>query len=262
MMRSHGADAPREIYQFGKKGDKVYDAIDKYINLRYSLLPYIYSTSWDITANQSSMMRALVMDFASDKQALDLNDEYMFGKSILVCPVTEGMYSSNRQEDFGTVKSRELYLPSGTDWFDFWTGETLKGGQTVSKETPIDIMPLYVKAGSIIPVGPKVQYAQEKKWDDLQIRVYEGADGEFTLYEDENDNYNYEKGVYSTITFNWDDADQTLTIGERKGEFPGMLQERTFSIVKVSQGKGAGDGVVDKFDKVITYTGKKTAVKL
>jgi len=262
MMRSHGADAPREIYQFGEKGDTIYDAIAKYINLRYRLLPYIYSTSWDVTAHQSSMMRALVMDFASDKQALDLNDEYMFGKAILVCPVTEGMYSNNRQADFSTVKSRELYLPEGTDWIDFWTGETLAGGQTVSKETPIDILPLYVKAGSIIPVGPKVQYAEEKKWDNLQIRVYQGADGEFTLYEDENDNYNYEKGIYSTITFNWDDATQTLTIGERQGQFPGMLKERQFSIVKVSKGKGAGDGVVEAFDKVITYTGKKTSVKL
>ena len=262
MMRSHGTDAPREIYQFGEKGDTIYDTIAKYINLRYSLLPYIYSTSWDVTAHQSSMMRALVMDFASDKQALDLNDEYMFGRSILVCPVTEGMYSRNMQADFSTVKSRELYLPAGTDWFDFWTGEALTGGQRVGRETPIDIMPLYVKAGSIIPVGPKVQYAEEKKWDDLQIRVYEGADGEFTLYEDENDNYDYEKGIYSTITFNWDDANKTLTIGERQGEFPGMLQERQFRIVKVSKGKGAGDGDVEAFDKVITYTGKKTSVKL
>ncbi len=262
MMRSHGADAPREIYQFGKKGDKVYDAIEKYINLRYSLLPYIYSTSWDVTANQSSMMRALVMDFASDKNALNINDEYMFGKSILVCPVTEGMYTSNRQENFSTVKSKNLYLPEGTDWIDFWTGETTNGGQTVSKETPIDIMPLYVKAGSIIPIGPKVQYAEEKKWDNLQIRVYEGADGEFTLYEDENDNYNYEKGVYSTITFNWDDANKTLTIGERKGEFPGILKERKFNIVKVSKGNGSGDAPVEKFDKEVTYTGKEISINL
>lgn len=262
MMRSHGADAPREIYQFGKKGDKVYDAIDKYINLRYSLLPYIYSASWDITANQSSMMRALVMDFASDKQALNINDEYMFGKSILVSPVTEGMYSSNMQENFSTAKSRNLYLPEGTEWIDFWTGDTIKGGQTVSKETPIDIMPLYVKAGSIIPIGPKVQYAEEKKWDNLQIRIYEGADGEFTLYEDENDNYNYEKGVYSTINFSWDNANKTLTIGESKGEFPGMLKERKFNIVKVSKGKAAGDEAVEKFDKEVTYTGKEISIKL
>ncbi len=262
MMRSHGADAPREIYQFGKKGDKVYDAIAKYINLRYSMLPYIYSTSWDVTANQSSMMRALVMDFANDKQALDINDEYMFGKSILVCPVTEAMYSQNTEEDFSTIKSKKLYLPGGTSWIDFWTGEKISGGQTITKETPLDIMPLYVKAGSILPVGPKVQYALEKKWDDLVIRVYGGANGEFTLYEDENDNYNYEKGVYSTITFSWNDAKKELTINDRQGEFPGMPAERKFNIVLVTKDKGTGMETTGNPDKEITYTGKKVVIKL
>ncbi|MBN1132374.1 MAG: DUF5110 domain-containing protein [Bacteroidales bacterium] len=262
MMRSHGADAPREIYQFGKKGDAVYDAIEKYINLRYRLLPYIYSVSWDVTANQSSMIRALVMDFAVDRKALDINDEYMFGRSILVCPVTECMYSKDLEEDFSILQSRELYLPAGTDWFDFWTGEKYSGGQSVRKETPIDIMPLYIRAGSILPVGPKVQYATEKKWDNLEIRVYDGADGEFTLYEDENDNYNYEKGIFSTITFNWNDAKRTLTIGEREGEFPGMLRERKFKIVKVSDNNGIGDGEPEWIDKEVSYTGRKTTLKL
>ena len=262
MMRSHGADAPREIYQFGQKGDEVYDSIEKYINLRYLLLPYIYSTSWEVTKNQSSIMRALVMDFASDKQALDINDEYMFGKSFLVCPVVESMYSSNGQADFSLTKSRTLYLPAGANWVDFWTGETFKGGQTVCKESPIDIIPLYVRAGSIIPLGPKVQYAEEKKWDRLCIRVYEGADGEFTLYEDENDNYNYEKGIYSTILFSWDDVNKTLTINERQGEFPEMLQERQFNIVKVCKGNGIGEKADKEFTKVITYVGKKISVKL
>ena len=262
MMRSHGTDAPREIYQFGKKGDKVYDAIEKYINLRYILLPYIYSASWDITANQSSMMRALVMDFAGDKQALDINDEYMFGKSLLVCPVTSPMYSKDTKEDFSTLKSRELYLPEGTGWYDFWTGEKFTGGQTIKKEAPIDIIPLYVKAGTILPVGPKVQYATEKKWDNLEIRVYEGANGEFTLYEDENDNYNYEKGVYSTITFNWNDTKKVLTISDRKGSFPGMLADRKFNIVKVSAGSGSGMDESEKFNKIADYNGMKVIIKL
>ncbi|MFA5328065.1 MAG: TIM-barrel domain-containing protein [Prolixibacteraceae bacterium] len=261
MMRSHGADAPREIYQFGKKGDKVYDAIEKYINLRYSLLPYIYSASWDVTANQSSMMRALVMDFAYDKKALDINDEFMFGKSILVCPVTQAMYSKEMKEDFSAIKSRELYLPAGTEWFDFWTGDKLAGGQTVKKETPLDIMPLYIKAGSILPIGPKVQFASEKKWDDLEIRVYEGANGEFTLYEDEGDNYNYEKGQYSTITLTWNDAKKTLSIADRKGSFPGMLADRKFNIVRVANNKAAGMDKVESFDKVVSYSGKKVQVK-
>lgn len=258
MMRSHGTDAPREIYQFGKKGDRVYDAIEKYINLRYSLLPYIYSVSWDVTANQSSMMRALVMDFPKDKQALNINDEYMFGKSILVCPVTNSMYSKNTEEDFSSIKTKELYLPKGADWYDFWTGEKYPGGQKLNKESPLDIIPLYIKAGSILPIGPKVQYATEKKWDNIEIRVYEGANGEFTLYEDENDNYNYEKGAYSTITFTWNDAKKILTINDRKGIFPGMLTERKFRIVGVAACKDSGD----KYDKVVTYNGKKVVVKL
>ncbi|MFA9390343.1 MAG: TIM-barrel domain-containing protein [Prolixibacteraceae bacterium] len=262
MMRSHGADAPREIYQFGKKGDKVYDAIEKYINLRYSLLPYIYSTSWDVTANQSSMMRALVMDFANDKKALDIDDEYLFGKSILVCPVTESMYSKDLKEDFGTIKSRELYLPEGADWIDFWTGEKLEGGQNIKKETPIDIIPLYIKTGSILPIGPKVQYAEEKKWNNLEIRVYKGANGEFSLYEDENDNYNYEKGAFSTIAFNWNDKNNTLTINDRKGSFPGMLTDRKFSIILVSINKAIGMETVEKYDKVVSYSGKKVVIKL
>jgi alpha-D-xyloside xylohydrolase len=269
LMRSHGADAPREIYQFGTKGTKYYDAIEKYINLRYRLLPYIYSTSWDVTANQSSMMRALMMDFPHDKNALDINDEYMFGKSVLVSPVTTAMYvkpavngrDTIQVEDFSAVKSKETYLPAGSDWYDFWTGEKLLGGNKVSKQTPIDITPLYIKAGSIIPVGPNVQYAEEKRWDTLEIRIYPGASGVFVLYEDENDNYNYEKGIYSTITFSWDDKKKMLTIGDTKGSFPGMLKSRRFNIVVVSETKGGGENMIAQPDKEITYTGKKLEIK-
>ncbi len=270
MMRVHGEGAPREIYQFGKKGDKVYDAVEKYIKIRYRFLPYIYSASWDVTANQSSMMRALVMDFPKDKDALDIKDEYLFGKSLLVSPVTNAMYvkpgvigKDNVQvEDFSNIKSKETYLPAGTDWYDFWTGEKLPGGDKVTKQTPLDIIPLYVKAGSVIPVGPSVQYAEEKKWDNLELRIYPGANGKFVLYEDENDNYNYEKGIYSTITFNWDDKKKTLTVSDRNGSFPGMLTDRKFNIVLVDKNKGAGENTVSQPDKVITYTGKKVTVKL
>lgn len=270
MMRSHGTDAPREIYQFGKKGDRDFDAIDKYINLRYRLLPYIYSTSWDVTHNQSSMMRALVMDFPKDKNALDINDEYMFGKSLLINPVTEPMYikktgegrNAIATEDFSTVKGKEVYLPAGTDWYDFWTGEKVSGGKKINKETPFDIIPLYVKAGSILPFGPLVQYAEEKKWDNLEIRLYPGADGKFVLYEDENDNYNYEKGAYSTINFNWDDKKKTLTIGDRSGSFPGMLAERKFNIVIVAKNNGVGISNEEAPGKVVNYSGGKVVIKL
>jgi alpha-D-xyloside xylohydrolase len=270
MMRSHGTDAPREIYQFGKKGETIYDAIEKSINLRYSLLPYIYSTSWDVTAHQSTMMRALVMDFPKDRNALDLNNEYMFGKSLLVCPVTQPMYVDSvvRGKDtvqvtsFANVKSTAIYLPAGASWYNFWTGATLAGGQTVQTATPIDVITLYVKAGSILPIGPRVQYATERSWDSLEIRVYAGADGEFTLYEDENDNYDYEKGIYSTITFKWDDARRVLTINDRKGSFTGMLGERKFRIVWVSKNNGVGMDTVKKYDKVVSYNGKEIVVTL
>lgn len=263
LMRSHGADAPREIYQFGKKGDRVYDAAEKYINLRYRLLPYIYSASWDITAHQSSMMRALFMDFAADKNVWDSTNEYMFGKAILVNPVTKGMYTkalttTTNAEDFSTVKSQETYLPAGTSWYDFWTGEKLAGGNKVSRETPLDIIPLYIKAGAILPFGPQVQYSSEKNWNNLEIRVYPGADGDFTLYEDENDNYNYEKGQYSEITFHWDDKKRTLSIADRKGTFKDMLDKRTFNIVVAP----AGTTYNSANAKAVSYTGKKTSIKL
>jgi alpha-D-xyloside xylohydrolase len=268
MMRSHGEGVPRELYHFGKKGNPTYDAIEKYIHLRYSLLPYIYATSWDVTSKNSSMMRALVMDFANDRNALNINDEFMFGKSILVAPVTEAMYWKNQTkeatttsiEDYGVVKTKEVYLPNGTSWFDFWTGESIQGGQTIKKEVPLDIIPLYLKAGTILPFGPKVQFATEKKWDDLEVRVYEGADGEFTLYEDENDNYNYEKGMYSNIKFSWNNKNKILTISNRKGTFSGMLNDRKFNIVFVSKNKGVGAELTNKYDKVVYYVGEKIII--
>lgn len=270
MMRSHGTDAPREIYQFGAKGDRLYDAIDKYIQLRYRLLPYIYATSWEVTAHHSSMMRALFMDFPADKKAWDLNDQYMFGKSILVSPVTRAMYvkpvtkgmDTLMAEDFSKVRSKELYLPAGTDWYDFWNGERRKGGEYVSRKTPLDLMPVYIKAGSLIPMGPRVQFAGEKKWDDLEIRIYPGADGKFVLYEDENDNYNYEKGIYSAVELQWDDKKGILTIGDRQGSFPGMLTSRQFSIVLVNTANGIGEDRSLQPDKTVTYTGNKILIKL
>jgi alpha-D-xyloside xylohydrolase len=270
LMRSHGTDAPREIYQFGKKGDRDFDAIDRYINLRYMLLPYIYSTSWDVTANQSSMMRALMMDFASDKNALDINDEFMFGKSLLISPVTTPMYNklavvgkdTIQVTDFSMVKSKETYLPLGTDWFDFWSGEKLTGGKKVVRETPIDIMPVYVRAGTILPLGPRVQYATEKKWDNLELRIYPGANGQFVLYEDENDSYNYEKGLYSTITFNWNDKSRTLTVSDRTGSFPGILTTRKFNIVLAGSGKGLGDSLTSEPSHTVEYSGKRLTLKL
>lgn len=269
MQRSHGSGVKKEIYNLGKKGDWVYDSEEKYINLRYALLPYLYSTGWQVTDNAGSFLRALFMDFNEDKKVHTISNQYMFGKAFLVTPVTRNMYvfSDKEQwkdpyEDFSKTGTQDVYLPKGTKWFDFWTGEALNGGQMVTKEVPIDIIPLYVRAGSIVPFGPKVQYSTEKKWNNLEIRIYPGADGEFVLYEDENDNYNYEKGAYSTIKFTWDDANRTLNIADREGTFPGMLKSRKFNIVVVDKENGTGSAQSTKFTKSVSYGGKKKSVKL
>ncbi len=274
MMRSHGADLPREIYNFGQKGEPIYDAIEKAINLRYSLLPYIYSTAWDVTKNQSTFMRALVMDFPQDNKTTNLNNEYMFGRSILVAPVVTAQYipettrranregnvdanasniSNAQTVDFNQEKSETVYLPEGTKWYDFWTNFEYSGGQEVSITTTIDMIPLFVKSGSIIPFGPQVQYAEEKRWDNLEIRIYPGADGKFVLYEDENDNYNYQKGEYSTIEFLWNDSKRELTIGKCEGSFKEMLKDRIFNIT-------IADG--DDISQIINYKGKKIKIRI
>jgi len=239
MMRSHGTEIPREIFQFGQRGDQAFDVQEKFINLRYSLLPYLYATAWDVTAHSGSIMRALYLDFPGDRHADTIDNEYMFGRSLLVCPVTEK-----------GAAVQPVYLPSGTVWYDFWTGDAVQGGRTVDKAVPIDVMPLYVRAGSILPWGPKVQYAEEKPWDNLEMRVYPGADGQFTLYEDEHNSYNYEKGVRSEIRFHWNDKTRVLTIDDRKGSFPGMLSARKFNIV------------VGKARKTVEYKGRAVSVSL
>ena len=263
MMRSHGTCTPREIYQFGEPGSWEFDALERSIRLRYRLLPYMYATAWNISSNGDTFMRALVMDFPGDTTVRDIGSEYMFGRSLLVAPVTRPMYVDKAGNvNLDALQTTDVYLPAGSGWYDFWTGEYLPGGRTVAKETPIDIIPLYVRAGSILPFGPDVQYATEKKWDNLELRVYPGADGTFVLYEDENDNYNYEKGLYSTIEFSWHDKDRTLEISDRKGRFPGMLDKRKFRIVVVDPGKGVGDKPTANPDRVLTYKGHSMKIKL
>lgn len=274
MMRSHGADVPREFYWYGKKGEPIYDALVDAVKLRYTLLPYIYSTSWDVTHNRSTFMRALFMDFVNDKQTWNVNDEYMFGKAFLVAPVLHAQYTPEVQQktleenegwnrdskksaktpiltDFTHSKNMEVYLPAGTRWYNFWTNEAIEGGQKLVISTTLNRIPLFVRAGSIVPCGPDVQYTGDKKWDNLTLCVYPGENGNFTLYEDEGDNYNYENGAYTEIPMNWDNASRILTIGARKGEYNGMLQKRQF-IVKA----------IDGNSKTVTYTGKKIRVKL
>lgn len=263
MMRSHGTNTPREIYQFGEKGSWEFDALEKYVRFRYSLLPYLYSTAWQVSKNSDMFMRALFMDYPLDSKVLDMDNQYMFGRSLLVAPVTQPMYvDENKLVNIQDTHSTNVYLPIGNSWFDFWTGKRYQGGQSVTKETPIDIIPLYVKAGSILPIGPDVQYATEKKWNNLEIRVYPGADGEFLLYEDENDNYNYEKGAYSTISFSWNDKERTLVISDRDGKYPGMLNARKFRIVLVDEGHGIDCKLSEKVNKVVTYKGYEMKIHL
>ena len=238
VFRSHGADAPREIWQFGKKGEPVFDAIEEAIRLRYRLLPYIYSLAWQVTSNNESYLRPLFSDFAQDRKVWDMTDEFMFGQSILATPVLVPQYTEERiiRGDVGEVewaepKKVEKYLPKGASWYEFWTGKRYAGGQNVTFETQLNRVPMFVRAGSIVPMGPVMQYVGEKAWDNLELHVYPGADTSFTLYEDEGDNYNYERGVYSTIPISWSERTQTLTIGKRKGSYPGMLEKRQFTVI-------------------------------
>jgi alpha-D-xyloside xylohydrolase len=250
MMRSHGTELPREIFQFGERGTWCFDAQERILKLRYRLLPYIYSTSWDVSAHQGTFMRPMVMDFAADKKTHDLGHQYMFGRSLLVAPVTRYQ-----------ARTWPVYLPEGSGWFDFWTNKSWTGGQTVEAGAPADRLPVFVKAGTILPWGPEVQYSTEKKWDALEVRVYPGADGRFVLYEDENDNYNYEKGMYSTIDFSWNEATRTLTIGDRAGNFPGMLKSRTFRVVVATPDNAVADRDAVK-TIAVRYSGKKKSVVL
>jgi alpha-D-xyloside xylohydrolase len=402
IFRAHGSETPREIWEFGEFSD----VLVKYDRLRYRLLPYIYSLAWQVTHGGYTIMRGLPMDFAADRKTYSIDDQFLFGPAIMVCPVTEyqlhrppedsvliapehfrtregkpgltaryyndaefkslcreqvepeinlfwytgwpdfiaGPKFSIRWEgklipsqtgphrfhmksfgpkrvfldgkelacnyfsvEFYTVpveleagkeydfafetanvvagafraqlfwktpeiqarektvepreKSRSVYLPAGSLWTDFWTGLTLAGGQTIIADAPIDTIPLLVKAGSILPMGPLVQYAAEKPADPLEVRIYLGADGSFTLYEDENDSYDYEKGVYSTIGFHWDDGKRQLTIDDRQGTFPGMLKERSFQLVLVGKDHGTGVEMEGNPDKVVSYQGGRQVIQ-
>jgi alpha-D-xyloside xylohydrolase len=403
IFRAHGSETQREIWEFGEYTP----VLEKFDNLRYRLLPYIYSLGWQVTNSGYTIMRGLPMDFSSDHKTYSINDQYMFGPAIMVSPVTKYMY--HRPPEDGTLvtpeyfktkdgkpglnatyycddefmnvchedvepdvnldwytgwesfisgpkfsvrwqgkltpsetgnyrfnlksfgsrrvyldgkevphnyesmeswtvpielvagkeydfkfetansalgafraklywktpsihlreavveqreKTRSVYLPSGASWFDFWTGEKLEGGRTIIADAPIEKMPLMIRAGSIVPMGPFLQYSTEKPTDPIELRIYPGADGSFTLYEDESDNYNYEKGVYATIAFHWDDAKRQLTIDARKGDFPGMLKTRTFQIVMVRKSHGVGVEVTGNPDKVISYNGGEQTIPL
>jgi len=247
LQRVHGYQTDTEFWRYG---EMVESEAKKYLNLRYRLLPYIYSQAADITFSNGTLMRPLVMDFADDSKALDQDYEYMFGPAFLVVPVLT--------ED---VKDWDVYLPeNNVVWYNFWTGKHFKGGQEIKTEVSISTIPLFVKAGSIVPMGKFMQYSDEKPADTLEIRVYPGDDGKFELYEDEGTNYNYEKGKYSIIPFEWNEKKQTLTIGKRQGSFEGQLKKRVFNIVWVDESNGVGIDV-NEANVSVVYKGKKTKIK-
>jgi len=246
ILRVHGTRSTNqnELWSYGPEAQKILTIYDR---LRYRLLPYTYSLAWKTTSQAYTPMRGLVMDFRTDARAANVGDEFMYGPAFLVKPVTEPAASMT-----------SLYLPSAK-WYDFWSGAQSEGGRRSEVPSPLDRLPLYIRAGSIVPMGPEMQWSNEKPADPIELRIYRGADGDFTLYEDENDNYNYEKGAYATIPFHWDDAHQVLTIGDRQGTFPGMLTERTFQIVFVGENHGIGIEAASP-DKVVRYSGKQVTV--
>ena len=402
IFRSHGSETPREIWEFGPFSD----VLVKFDQLRYRLMPYIYSLAWKVTSEGSTIMRGLPMDFPSDRRTFSIDDQFMFGPALMVSPVTEYMLHRPPEKSvpisgdhfktkdgrpglevtyfgddaFGTpvcqrteptidlywytgwpsfitqpkfsmrwegilipaetglhrfhiksfgpkhllldgkelplnyqsteaytvpvelqagreypikfetansvlgafraqlfwktpsilarekvketrIQTRPVYLPEGTGWIDFWTGNGVAGGRSITADAPIDRIPLLVRAGSIIPMGPFIQYAAEKPADPIELRIYPGANGSFTLYEDENDNYDYEKGVYATIAFHWDDAKRLLTLDSRKGEFPGIPQNRRFDVVIVTLDHGVSIEVTLKADRTVEYAGEKMLIQ-
>jgi len=252
LMRVHGQTPFREIWQFGGDTSTAYAAMLKFDRLRYKLLPYIYSLAGAVTQRAGTIMRPLVMDFRTDASARDIGDEYMFGPAFLVAPVTTYKAST-----------RSVYLPDTTGgWYLLWSGAAVAGGGAISAPAPFDAMPVYVRAGSIVPLGPDLQYTSEKPADPITLYIYTGADGAFTLYEDQGTTNDYEKAAFSEIPLQWTEASQTLTIGDRKGSFTGMLASRTFQIVRIAAGKTVGYPFTAAADKTVTYTGAAMAVTL
>ena len=247
IFRLHGTRTTNqnELWSYGADAQKI---LTNYDRLRYRLMPYIYSLAWMTTNEAYTPMRPLAMDYRSDTRALNIGDQYMFGPALLVNPVTEP-----------GATTRRMYLPKGS-WYDFWTGKRVDGGAMIDAAAPIERMPLFVRAGSIVPLGPDVEYASEKAADPIEIRVYRGASGSFVLYEDEGDNYDYENGAHATIRIDWDDAARKLTIGAREGKFPGMLEHRTFHIVYAGENNGAGIELSKQADAVIEYSGKAVTI--
>jgi alpha-D-xyloside xylohydrolase len=248
IFRTHGhrENDTNEIFSYGPQ----VPTLIAYDKLRYRLIPYIYSLAWKVTDGDYTIQRPLIMDFRTDDKVENIGDQFMFGPALLVNPVSEE-----------GATSRELYLPQ-TTWYDFWTGEKLDGGKRIQADAPLNKIPLYVRAGSILPLGPEVQYATQKPASPIELRVYPGADGSFTLYDDAGDTYDYEKGAHATVPIKWDDAAKTLSFGAREGTFPGMEKSVVFRVIVVGPNHGAGQQVATAGDKDVQYDGSAMSVSL
>lgn len=249
LFRVHGQYPYREIFNIAPESHPAYQSMLKYNKMRYKLMPYIYSMAGWTWLKDYTIMRGLAMDFTHDQNVFNIGDQYMFGPSLMVCPVHE--YK---------LRNREVYLPETDGWYDANTGEFLEGGQSITANAPYDILPMYVKAGSIVPMGPEIEYTDQKPADPITVIVYAGADGQFELYEDEGTNYNYENGNFSLIPISWSEKDQTLTFGKRQGQFNGMIQNRVFRILKAdSKNAIVLDNPGDQY-KEIKYNGNQVEV--
>ena len=237
VFRSHGTCFPREIWRFGDEGGIFYDAVRKFIELRYRLIPYLYSTAWQVTHKGESFLRPLAFDFAGDPQALAQDESYLFGRAFLVSPVTAPQYYEGADIPLDAAKTKDVYLPAGADWYDFWTEQRFDGGQTVTVDTPIDSMPLFVRAGSIVPATDVMQYVDEIPDAPYTVTVYPGADAHFTVYEDGGDGYAYESGAYAEYELDWNDAERTLTVSAPQGHFDGMCESREWRVRVVGAGE-------------------------
>ena len=250
LYRTHGQWPTREVFNIAPDSHPAYKSIVFYHKLRYYMMPYIYSLAAWCNLKDYTMMRGLPMDFADDVKVRDIKDQWMFGPSFMACPV--GEYKS---------RSREVYFPEG-GWYDLYSNLYIKGGQTLTVDAPYERMPVFVREGSIVPFGPAMQWSDEKPAELINLYVYEGADGEFMLYEDEGTNYNYEQGKYATITFKYDNTRRRLTIGERKGEFDGMLKKRRFNVVFIKKQGKQTLNLDNPKGKIVNYDGKKISIRV
>ncbi len=260
MFRAHGTDTPREVWRFGAPGEMFYDALVKFLHLRYRLLPYIYSLAGMVTHEDDTMLRSLPFDFRCDPQTYEIDDQFMLGPALLVNPVTQPMYYAPESVPLdGVSQTRAVYLPKAADWYDFWTGQRYMGGQTITANATLDTLPLYVRSGSIVPLGPAIMYADEQPHAPLDLRIYPGQSGSFTLYDDEGDNYNYEQGHFATIRLTWHDTARRLTLHARQGSYPGMPSSREFRIVV---GGGLNDAPAAASTRTLVYEGYEISLNL